>query len=552
MELQPGQRLGGYEIVSHVKSGGMASLYLARRRGAAGFSRPVAIKVVHPELARDPKFIRMFLDEARLAVMIQHPNVVQVEELIEAEGTYLMAMEYVHGTSLFEVLRRVAKQGRRLSPELAVWIAVQVADGLHAAHELRGPDGDLLDVVHRDISPQNILLSFSGHVKVIDFGIAKSRQRMDLTRTGVIRGKLGYMSPEQASANQVDRRTDVYALGIVLWEMLTSRRLFKGKTEVELLDKVRQPRIARPSLYGEVPSSLENAVMDALTPPVDMRTKSAHDLRVALLRAVPDAAAIHSSMLAGLLGTVMADSIQEGPVSWSEAGLTGEPVRPSTSFLQAHTMHASAPDFTASSDLLDDDDDEPEPPTFAFAPELGGATIPGHRPSAVPPPVPPPGSLTRRPVPPAPRASAVAAVQHQQPPEFEEAGPSRQLVARPQRPPAMQSSGQFTLPPGAAGAAPRGDVGLATASYDPEDPRIQRARLPENPPKPNRIGNFFVTLLSLSVLVGALGIAGALVFRAGVLDEFLGEGTDQPATGAAVDADVAVVDAGVPVDEPAP
>lgn len=516
MELRPGQQLGGYEIVSHVKSGGMASLYLARRRGAAGFSRPVAVKVVHPELARDPKFVRMFLDEARLAVLIQHPNVVRVEELIEAEGTYLMVMEYVHGTSLFEVLRRLAKQGRRLSPELAVWIGVQVADGLHAAHELRGPDGALLDVVHRDISPQNILLSFGGHVKVIDFGIAKSRQRMDLTSTGVIRGKLGYMSPEQANATKVDRRTDVYALGIVMWEMLTSRRLFRGKTEVELLDKVRNPRVPRPSLYGQVHPGLENVVMEALAPPVEMRIPSAHDLRTRLLQVMPEAGAIHSSMLAGLLSTVMADEMADAPLTWTEAGLTGEPMRPSTSFLEDHTVHAAAPDFSSEQDL---DAEEEASPTLAShpgplgQPALAGSgmpagmpTIPSHRPRGGPPP---PPSSVHAPPPPPPAPGPFAGGQPSPP-------VPRQVVGRPAEPSAPRA--RFTLPPDLASEASE----LATGTYDPNDPRVPRHRPPSPAePRPSSLGSFFVTFVSLAVLFTAVGVAAVLAYRAGLLNEVL-------------------------------
>ncbi len=521
MELQPGQKLGGYEIVSHVKSGGMASLYLARRRGAAGFSRPVAVKVVHPELARDPKFIRMFLDEARLAVLIQHPNVVRVEELIEAEGTYLMVMEYVHGTSLFEVLRRLAKQGRRLSPELAVWIGVQVADGLHAAHELRGPDGSLLEVVHRDISPQNILLSFGGHVKVIDFGIAKSRQRMDLTSTGVIRGKLGYMSPEQANASKVDRRTDVYALGIVMWEMLTSRRLFRGKTEVELLDKVRNPRVPRPSLYGQVHPALENVVMEALAPPIEMRIPSAHDLRTRLLRVMPEAGAIHSSMLAGLLGTVMADRMADAPITWTEAGLTGEPVRPSTSFLEDHTMHASAPDFSSEQDLSEDD----ASPTLASGPGMPGwsggpnwaglprgmPTIPGQRPSGGPNPVPP--QVPRGAPPPPPPTTPPGA------PGFSSSGGRQVVGPTPEsRPELRPSRARFTLPPDLA----VDPADLATGSYDPNDPRVPRQPVPvHGETGPSKLAGCLVTLVSLAVLIAAISVAAVLAHRAGLLEGIL-------------------------------
>lgn len=552
MELQPGQRLGGFEIVQHVKSGGMASLYLARRQGAAGFSRPVAIKIVHQELAKDPKFIRMFLDEARLAVLIQHPNVVQVEELLEVGGTYMMVMEYVHGTSLFDVLRRLARQGRRLSPEIAVWIASRVADGLHAAHELRAPDGRLLEVVHRDISPQNILLSYSGHVKVIDFGIAKSQQRSDMTRTGVIRGKLGYMSPEQANAHPVDRRTDVYALGIVLWEMLTSRRLFKGQSEVELLDKVRNPRIARPSLYGHVPPALENVVMDALTPPVDMRTKSAMEMRDKLLRALPEAGAMHSSTLAGLLSTVMSDTMEEGPLSWEEAGLTGEPAEPSRSFLAAHTVHASAPDFTSTE--MEDEDlatvvSQEVPFTMpASDPGMTVSTgpfavgpVPG--PQSGPVPVPMPGGISRPPPPPprasgpspiatGPSAAAALPMPTPQPMEPPSHTQPRRLVQRPAH--QSNSFAQFQAPPPSMGAG-TADSGSLDFEVDPRSIVYSEQHAPR---QESKAAGCLVQLISMTVLVLALAIAVVLAYRAGLFHELFGDPiqpTDATETSAPVD-----------------
>ena len=313
-ELQPGQTIAGYEIVRYVRSGGMASLYLGRRRGAAGFSKPVAIKIVHPHLAREPRFVQMFLDEARLASLIDHPNVVRTEELLEDAGTYMMVMEFVHGVSLFQLLKRLADEGRRLGPDLVAWIGAQIADGLDAAHETRGDDGQLLDVVHRDVSPQNVLLSWSGHVKLIDFGVAKSLAKTNRTAVGVIRGKVGYMAPEQATARPVDRRTDVYALGIVLWELLTSRRLFRAPRELELLDQVRSPAVPPPSELGAVPPALEAVVLRARAPALDARMESGGALRDALLAAQPGARGIHAGTLAGLLDAVLPDLYEPAPL----------------------------------------------------------------------------------------------------------------------------------------------------------------------------------------------------------------------------------------------
>ncbi|MGB0681013.1 MAG: serine/threonine-protein kinase, partial [Polyangiales bacterium] len=275
--LEAGCKLGDYRIVARLSSGGMATLYLARRGGAAGFSRFVAIKVVHPHLAQDTQFVRMFVDEAKLSSRIQHPNVVHVEELGEAEGTYYLVMEYVHGFSLAQVLAALARHKRRLSPALAVWIAMRVADGLHQAHETKDARGQHLGVVHRDVSPQNILLSTHGHIKLIDFGIAKAFGRQYQTVTGSLKGKLKYMAPEQARASAVDRRTDIYALGIVLWEMLAMRRLFKAENDFDLLEKVRDPEISSPRLFAahDISDALERAVLSALAKDPAARPQSA-------------------------------------------------------------------------------------------------------------------------------------------------------------------------------------------------------------------------------------------------------------------------------------
>ncbi len=179
--LRVGESVGGYEIVAKLRSGGMAALFLGRREGAAGFRRHVAIKVVHEHLAGDADFVRMFVDEALLSARIQHPNVVHVEELGEENGAHFLVMEYVHGVSLAQLLVALGARKRRLTVDLAVFIAMGAAAGLHAAHELRGDDGRPLGVVHRDVSPQNVLLARDGHVKLSDFGVAMSRGRATQT-----------------------------------------------------------------------------------------------------------------------------------------------------------------------------------------------------------------------------------------------------------------------------------------------------------------------------------------------------------------------------------
>jgi len=289
----------------------MATLLLGRRQGVAGFTRHVAIKAIHPHLARDQAFVRMFVDEALLSSKLQHPNIVHVEELVEVGGSYFLIMEYVPGCSLADLVRHIGKSQRRVSPDLAVAIAMRVADGLHAAHEAKDDSGQSLNVVHRDISPQNILLAFAGYIKVIDFGIAKAQTQRDKTAVGVLKGKYRYMSPEQASGKPVDRRTDVYALGIVLWEMLTMKRLFDGSTTADLLRQVRKPSI--PPLRTLVPEAsvaLEEVVMSALATDVKDRPQTAHSLRQKLGNAEPAAHAIETLQIAQLLAALMPQEIQ--------------------------------------------------------------------------------------------------------------------------------------------------------------------------------------------------------------------------------------------------
>ncbi|MEQ8721511.1 MAG: serine/threonine-protein kinase [Sandaracinaceae bacterium] len=307
-----GDVLGSYRVLAHLRSGGMADLYLARREGAAGFKRLVAIKVVHPRHAEDEHLVRMFLDEALLSARIDHPNVVHVEDLGQLDETYFLVMEYVHGCSLAQLMRVLGKMKRRLSPLVAVAIAARVAEGLHAAHETTDDGGELVSLVHRDVSPQNILLSHKGHVKLIDFGVAKARLRSEETNVAMLKGKVRYMPPEQATTGLVDRRSDVYSLGIMLWKMLTMRRLFAGKTEFEILLKVRDPKIEPPSRYvSEISKELDEVVLAALAPDADDRPKSAKVFRRMLARAVPRSMGLDSAHLAELMLSVVGDELEE-------------------------------------------------------------------------------------------------------------------------------------------------------------------------------------------------------------------------------------------------
>lgn len=303
--LEAGSTLGGYKILARLRAGAMGVLYLGQRVGAVphqGFSRPVAIKVIHDHLAQNKRFTRMFIDEAKLSARIDDPNVVRVEEFGEADGRYYLVMEYVQGGSLAQVLQVVKK----LSVDHAVAIAMQLCAGLHGAHEATDEDGVPLGIVHRDVSPHNILVSFKGVVRIIDFGIAKARLVGGQTKTGSLRGKLAYMPPEQArSARTVDRRADLYGAGLILWEMLTGRRVFDAQTDIAILNQIRSPVIVPPSsLAPAVPKALDALLMATLDQDPNNRPPDAAELQRRLADAVPSALRVLPRELAGVLEQV--------------------------------------------------------------------------------------------------------------------------------------------------------------------------------------------------------------------------------------------------------
>jgi eukaryotic-like serine/threonine-protein kinase len=307
--LKAGDRVAQYEIIAPLKAGGMGMLFLGRRIGAASFSRPVAIKVLHAHLASDENLVRAFVDEALHASKITHPDVIHVEELGELNGLYYLVMEFIEGVSLAELMAGLAKRGRGLSPECAVAIAVRVAEGLHAAHEL--------ELVHRDVSPQNILLGASGNVKVIDFGIAKAVARsLTNSASGTLKGKIPYMSPEQARGEVVDRRSDIYALALVLWEMLTGRRVFDDqdgdRDAFRLLEIVRAPVIPRPGeVVPHVPAKLEAVVMRALSVEREARPAHARQFGELLFEALPSARKVDPPRLAELIDGAMSEVLKK-------------------------------------------------------------------------------------------------------------------------------------------------------------------------------------------------------------------------------------------------
>lgn len=281
-------RIGSYELVERLDVGGMAEVFRARRRGVAGFERTVAIKRILPQIAQDPEIIDLFTQEAKLAVQLSHPNIARIYDLGRDGDEYFIAMEYVDGLSLRTLLRRLSPDGEhsetrgRLELATACFIAEEVADALEYAHFAVDRDGKPLHIVHRDISPSNIMISAEGHVKVIDFGLAKAANRISQTGHGIVKGKLAYLSPEQANGWPLDHRSDLFALGICLWEMLTGQRAFKRKRDRDTVNAVRRGLVRSPSEHVALPPELDQIVMKALCPDRDERYQTALSLKRAL------------------------------------------------------------------------------------------------------------------------------------------------------------------------------------------------------------------------------------------------------------------------------
>jgi serine/threonine protein kinase len=279
----PGRRLGRYELVTAIGEGGMGRVWAARMEGSHGFKKVVAIKTLSPTVASDPEAERMFLNEAHLASQIRHRNVVEILDLGEQDGVIYIVMEWVDGESLQRILR-VNGKAAAFDPSLAARIAADAAAGLHAAHELHDETGRRLAIIHRDVSPQNILVGRDGTVKVVDFGIAKALGNLNQsTRTGELKGKLSYMSPEQVNAQPIDRRSDIFALGVVLFEMVTGARPFVAEHDIAVLQMIAKGRAPRPrSIDPRIPAELEDIVMTALATEVDARFQTAEQLSLAL------------------------------------------------------------------------------------------------------------------------------------------------------------------------------------------------------------------------------------------------------------------------------
>jgi serine/threonine protein kinase len=270
---------GKYYLLDRISVGGMAEVFKAKAFGVEGFERLIAVKRILPSIAEDEEFITMFIDEAKIAVQLTHANIAQIFDLGKVGDSFFIALEYVAGKDLRAIFDRLRKNGQTVPIPMAAYIIMKVCEGLDYAHNKKDGAGRDLNLVHRDVSPQNVLISFDGESKIIDFGIAKAAGKAGKTQAGILKGKFGYMSPEQVRGLPLDRRSDIFAVGICIWELVTGERLFVGESDFSTLEKVRNVEITPPSSYNKrIPEELEKIILKTLSKEVEDRYQSAMDL----------------------------------------------------------------------------------------------------------------------------------------------------------------------------------------------------------------------------------------------------------------------------------
>jgi serine/threonine protein kinase len=279
--------IGRYALYGEIAAGGMATVHYGRMVGAVGFSRTVAIKCLHPQFAKDADFVSMFLDEARLAARIQHPNVVQTLDVVALEGELFIVMEYIRGDALARLSRAARRSGELIPPRVTATIISGLLHGLHAAHEASDEHGRPLGIVHRDVSPQNVLVGTDGVSRVLDFGVAKAAGRLSSTREGQLKGKFAYMAPEQVRGETIDRRCDIYAAAVILWETLTGRRMISGENEAIVLSRVLEGQRTRPTeLNPNLSKAVDVVTLRGLEMDPAKRYATAREMAIALERAI--------------------------------------------------------------------------------------------------------------------------------------------------------------------------------------------------------------------------------------------------------------------------
>ncbi len=327
------QTFGKYQLIKKLATGGMAEVWLALQTGIEGFNRHVVVKRILPHLAEDPEFVQMFLNEAKIASRFNNPNIAQIYDLGAENGTYYIAMEFIHGEDLGRVMRRAWSSGQWVARHIALRIVADTCSGLYYAHTRTNDQGQPLRVVHRDISPQNILISFDGAVKIVDFGIAKAADQVSNTKSGAIKGKFAYMAPEQAGGKPLDARTDIFALGLILYELMTGVRPLKRDSELATLQAAMECAIDLPSQVAEVPAEIDEVVMRALAKSPDDRYRDAREFQKALEQYLVEAKEMATGLqVAELMETLFADRLNEekrlGMPNPSTESSTSNPVAP--------------------------------------------------------------------------------------------------------------------------------------------------------------------------------------------------------------------------------
>ncbi len=316
---QPAVLAGRYQLFDVIASGGMATVHLARLHGKVGFSRTVAVKRLHPQFAREPDFRAMFVDEARVAARIVHPNVAQTLDVVEDGDELFIVMEYIHGLPLSHLTKLAAEDGG-IPVAVAANIMSGVLSGLHAAHEAHDESGAKLHVVHRDVSPQNILVGTDGVARLIDFGVSKAVSQIHTTREGQLRGKLAYMAPEQIRQGKIDRQTDIFAASVVLWQCLANRRLFEASNDGELIYQLLEAPISPPSLHrAEVPTEVDALTLRGLERNREERYGTAKAMQLELEKSAP---VITQSAVADWVNRIAEEPLSERASMVREVGRT--------------------------------------------------------------------------------------------------------------------------------------------------------------------------------------------------------------------------------------
>jgi eukaryotic-like serine/threonine-protein kinase len=312
-ELKIRQRFGKYVLLDRIAVGGMAEIFLARQEGLEGFEKTIVIKRIRPHLSSQKSFVKMFLNEAKLAAQLNHPNIVQIYDLGKIADSYFIAMEYIFGRDMRRIIPKAEGMDIAFPLVYAVKIASSVCEGLYYAHQKSDLYGNPLNIVHRDVTPENIFVSFDGTVKILDFGIAKAANQIEQTRAGEIKGKLSYMSPEQCMGKVLDQRSDLFSLGVVLYEWITGYKLFTGDSEVAILKTITEGKIYPPSYFKpDIPEAVEKILMKALEKDREQRYPSAWALQYDLDRFLSSHEFTPSNIhLANFLKQLFSDELEE-------------------------------------------------------------------------------------------------------------------------------------------------------------------------------------------------------------------------------------------------